>query len=75
MLYEVMFRQVSRESGDWLAGMFLWAADTWNTRNSPGYYSGGYREGDFAVVGKPAYDVVKGWFSSQGDRRLWPSRR
>ena len=75
MLYDVMFRQISRESGDWLAGMFLWAADTWNTSNSPGYYTGGYRDGDFAFVGKPAYDVIKAWFSSQGERRLWPARR
>jgi hypothetical protein len=64
MLYDVLFEQVSLEGGPWLEGMFLWALDTWNPRNDPGYFSGGYGAVNFSFFGKPAGAVVERWYAN-----------
>ena len=71
MLLDVMFAQVSRESGSWLAGMFVWAVDTWNTANNPFYERDGYRAVDYSFIGKPGQSVVRRWFSGEDGRVLW----
>ena len=73
MLYDVMFSQLSKETGSWFAGMFLWSVDTWNQRLTPGYYTGGYRAVDFSFAEKQARDVVRRWFSGVDGRSIWPT--
>jgi hypothetical protein len=49
---------------DTIQGMFVWGGiATWNQRNSPGYYSGGFHAVDFTVFEKQAADVVTLWYS------------
>ncbi len=53
--YEVVFKAFYREP--WLAGLFWWK---W-----PSHGQGGPQDESFSPLGKPAFEVLKGWYGKR----------